>query len=117
MFKNEYTLSVDLKKKMAKRNPFFIQYDNASLLFKVFDNGKPFNLTGLTRATLTHQFTDGTKIVGEASLVTIDNKQFIQYTYLGNEMDKVGTALVMLSLFSGEQKVSIQSFEIEFIKN
>ena len=59
MFKNEYPLTVDLKRKMTAITPKFVQYDNATLTFKILDDGKQYDLTSFTRAEVAHKRPDG----------------------------------------------------------
>lgn len=116
MFKNEYTLNVDLKQKMSSVTPTFVQYDNATLVFRVFDNGKPFDLTGFTKAEVSHKQPDGHTIIGSATILkNSKNDDVISYSYLGSEMSKIGIVGTSLSLFSDDKKVSIQPFNVVIV--
>ena len=120
MFKNEYTLNVDIKQKMSAVVPTFVQYDSATLLFKIFDGGKPFNLTGFTKAEVTHRKPDGQSVIGEAVIINglpANSESLIRYIYQGNEMSKTGSVETSLTLFSGEKKVTIQPFKVNIISD
>lgn len=113
MFKNEYTLTVDIKRKFTAIVPTFVQYDNASLLFRVLDDGKPFDLTDFTRAVVTHKRPDGTSIVGSGQIKqSKSGDSLIEYLYQGNEMGEIGFVETSLSLFSADKKVSILPFKV-----
>lgn len=116
MFRNEYELTVDLKKRMIAVTPTFVQYDNAKLIFKIFDNGKPYDLTEFTKAEVSHKRADGKTVVGTATIELSSNGQNqIVYQYLGNEMSKAGFNDTSLSIFSIDKKVSIQPFRVHII--
>lgn len=118
MFKNEYTLTVDLKKSMSAVAPKFVQYDNATLVFKILDNGKNFDLTGFTKAEVAHKRPDGVTVIGTANIESTTNgKSVIRYNYLGSEMHKEGYTEVSLSVFSEDKKVSIYPFKVEIVKD
>lgn len=118
MFKNEYTLSVDIKKTMSSIVPTFVQYDNAALVFKIYDDGKPFNLTGFTKAEVSHIRSDGVFIVGDGEIETLSNgEKVIRYTYAGNEMGRPGFVATSLSVYSSDKKVSIQPFKVSIVGN
>lgn len=117
MFKNEYTLTVDLKKSMSAVTPKFVQYDNATLVFKILDNGRVFDLTGFTKAEVAHKRPDGVTVIGTADIESSNGKNVIRYNYLGSEMHKEGYTDVSLSIFSDNKKVSIYPFKVEIVKD
>lgn len=118
MFKNEYTLTVDLKKKMTAITPKFVKYDNATLVFKIFDNGKLYDLTDFTRAEVSHKRPDGKVVLGVGSIETLSNGEFVvRYNYLGSEMNKAGFVETSLSIFSADKKVSILPFKVEIFND
>lgn len=114
MFINEYTLTVDIKKRTQAIVPKFVQYDNASLIFKVLNNGKPYNLTAFTRAEIAHKRPDGQVVVGTGTLETlVSGERVVRYNYLGSEMHNVGFVETSLSIFSEDKKVTTQPFKVE----
>ena len=118
MFGNLYNLDIDLKRKMTSIVPTFVQYDYAVLMIKVFDNGKPFDLAGLTSADVSHKKSDGSIFVGAGTFEKNSNHEdVIRYVYLGNEMDKTGFVETSLTLFSGDCKVSSQPFKVNILPN
>ncbi|WP_341323350.1 BppU family phage baseplate upper protein [Solibacillus sp. FSL H8-0523] len=116
MFKNEYILSVDIKKSMSTIIPIFVQYDSATLVFKIYDNGKAFDLTDFTSAEVSHKLPDGTVVIGYGALETLsDGIKTIRYTYQGNEMSQPGFVSTSLSVYSADKKVSILPFKVEIV--
>lgn len=115
MFKNEYVLKVDIKRKMTAIVPTFVQNDTAILIFKVYDNGKPFDLTSYTRAEVAHKRKDGQVVVGLASIERLGSEDIVKYQYMGNEMSKEGFVDTTLTLFSNNTRVSIQPFQISIV--
>ena len=115
MFKNEYVLSVDLKRKQTAIVPTFVQNDTATLVFKIYDNGRPFDLTNFTKAEITTIRKDGQVVIGVGQIETTTNGHQVRYAYLGNEMKKEGFAHTSLTLFSGDTRVSIQPFKINVV--
>lgn len=116
MFINEYTLILDLKKKMTAKVPQFVQYDNATLVFKIFDDGKMYDLSSFTKAEVAHKRPDGQIVVGTANLETLINgERVVRYNYLGSEMHNTGFVETSLSIFSQDKKVTTQPFKVEII--
>ena len=117
MFINEYVLSVDLKKRLSKTIPIFVQYDSAAIVFKVFNNGREFDLTGLTKAIITHKLPDGSTFSEEGHLISLDGQQAIRYTYSGGEMRIIGDVSITLALFADTSKVTIPPLKLKITKN
>ncbi len=109
-FKNEYTLNVDIKRRMTSVVPTFKQGDSATLKFKIFDDGKKFDLAAFTRAEITFKLPSGQTIVGEPYIDV--NTQMIVYNFVGVEMNEAGKLTSILSIYSGTSMVSIQPFSI-----
>lgn len=109
-FKNEYTLNVDIKRRMTSVVPTFKQGDSATLKFKLFDDGKKFDLAAFTRAEITFKLPSGQTIVGEPYIDV--NTQMIVYNFVGVEMNEAGKLTTILSIYSGTSMVSIQPFSI-----
>jgi len=109
-FKNEYTLNVDIKRRMTSVVPTFKQGDSATLKFKIFDDGKKFDLAAFTRAEITFKSPSGQTIVGEPYIDV--NTQMIVYNFVGVEMNEAGKLTTILSIYSGTSMVSIQPFSI-----
>lgn len=118
MFKNQYELTVDLKKSMTSVIPTFVQYDNASLIFKVLDGGETFNLESFTKAEIVHKRPDGKLVVGNATIEgAIGSQKILRYDYLGSEMTKAGYNETSLILYSSDKKVSIQPFKVKILED
>lgn len=115
MLKNEYTLNVDIKRKFTAVVPTFVQNDTAVLIFKVLDNGRPFNLEGVTRVEVSHKRKDGTTVIGLAEYSVIDGSSIIKYVYLGNEMSKEGFVETAVTIFKGDERVSIRPFSVSIV--
>lgn len=115
MIKNEYTLTVDIKRKHTAIIPVFVQYDTAILRFKLFDNGIPFNFTGNETIKTYHKRSDGFVVEGTAELAS--NQQVVEYQYLGNEMSCLGFVETSLAIYLDDKKVSVQPFKVEIVKN
>ncbi|MGE7113084.1 hypothetical protein [Lysinibacillus sp. NPDC047702] len=94
--------------------PTFKQGDSATLKFKIFDDGKKFDLAAFTRAEITFKLPSGQTIVGEPYIDV--NTQMIVYNFVGLEMNEAGKLTTILSIYSGTSMVSIQPFSI-FIFN
>lgn len=109
--KNEYVLIVDIKRKYTAIVPTFVQHDTAVLVFKIFDNGKPLDLTQFERAEVTHKRKDGQVVIGLASI----EEDVVKYTYMGNEMSKEGFNETSLTLFSEASRVSILPFKVSIV--
>ena len=116
MYQNEYVISTDLKRKMTSIVPHFVQYDKAVLIFKIYDNGLPFPVEEVTEIEVTNVRPDGKAIVGFGSPMQLDDGTWaIRYSYLGSEMRVKGTNKVGVSMFKGEDKVSILPFNVEIV--
>lgn len=116
MFVNVYEINVDLKKKMSTIVPTYVKYDSAELVFKIFDNGVPFDLTGFTQAEVFHRRPDGVTVIGDGTIETDSNgDKVIRYKYLGNEMYNTGVVATTLSVYSGDKKVSIHPFSVNIV--
>lgn len=115
MFKNEYTLNVDIKRKFTALVPTFVQNDTATLKFKIFNNGLPYDLSSFTNAEVTTQRKDGNVVIGKAYIEGSAGNQYIRYEYLGNEMAESGFAQTTLTIFSDTTRVSILPFKINIV--
>lgn len=115
MFKNEYTLNVDIKRKFTALVPTFVQNDTATLIFKIFNNGMPYDLSSFTSAEVTTQRKDGSVVIGKAYIEGSVGNQYIRYEYLGNEMAESGFAQTTLTIFSDTTRVSILPFKINIV--
>jgi len=107
-FSNEYTLKVDIKRRMSNVVPTFKQGDTAILKFLIFDNGKAYDLTSFTSAEITFRTPSGDVVIGNPVL----EDGLIVYELTSVEMEKVGIVTVILTLNSGDTNVSIQPFNI-----
>lgn len=117
MFQNEYVLHVDIKKKHTAIVPTFVQNGNASLIFKIFNNGKPYDLSGFVRAEVTTLRNDGQVVIGLAQLEETPKGKQIRYEYMGNEMKKEGFAETTLTIFNANSQVSIRPFKINIVSD
>ncbi|MFJ3388750.1 BppU family phage baseplate upper protein, partial [Lysinibacillus sp. NPDC086135] len=109
-FSNEYILNVDVKRRMTSIVPTFKQGDSATLKFRIFDDGKEFDLTDFTRAEITFGLPSGQTIIGEPYLDQATH--MIVYKFVGVEMSEVGKLETILSVYSGTSMVSIQPFSV-----
>lgn len=116
MIKNEYSLNVDIKRQHTAQIPTFVQYDEAVINFKVFDDGKPFEFDEGSVAKLYHKRLDGVITEGDIEFIEEDYGYSLKYTYQGNEMYIAGYVLATLVIYSGIHKVSIQPFKVHFIE-
>lgn len=109
-FRNEYILNVDIKRRMTSIVPTFKQGDSATLKFRIFDDGKAFDLSEFTRAEITFRLPSNQTIVGEPYVD--DNTNMVVYEFVGVEMSEVGKLETILSIYSGTSMVSIQPFSV-----
>lgn len=109
-FRNEYILNVDIKRRMTSIVPTFKQGDSATLKFRIFDDGKAFNLSDFTRAEITFRLPSNQTIVGEPYVD--ENTNMVVYEFVGVEMSEVGKLETILSIYSGTSMVSIQPFSV-----
>lgn len=118
MIRNEYTLKVDIKKHNTSIIPTFVQYDSASLIFKVYDNGVILDLSKFTNSEIAHLRPDGTTVVGNGEVITLPNGDTaLKYKYLGSEMRFIGNVATSLSLFDDQKKISILPFDVKIVKD
>lgn len=115
MIQNEYILNVDIKRKFTAIVPTFVQNDTASLVFRIFDNGKEFDLSDYNRAEMTTIRKDGEVVIGLADIETVNGRQQIRYEYMGNEMSQEGFAQTSLTIFSDSGRVTVRPFKINII--
>jgi len=116
--RNEYTLSLDLKKRMSHVTPIFLQHDAATLYFRVYDKGAPFNLKDVERIEVSHLRGDGKVIVGFGKKHTFsDGAMGIKYDYLGSEMNYAGDVQTSVSMFTSgsKEKVSTLPFTVKIV--
>ena len=109
-FRNEYILNVDIKRRMTSIVPTFKQGDSATLKFRIFDDGKAFDLSDFTRAEITFRLPSNQTIVGEPYVD--ENTNMVVYEFVGVEMSEVGKLETILSIYSGTSMVSIQPFSV-----
>jgi len=108
-FVNEYTLNVDIKKSMSSIVPTFKQGDSARLKFKVFNNGRNYDLSSFVRAEITFKLPNNEVFIGNPLL----QDGLIVYDFVGVEMERVGNVSVILSIYdSKDGVVSIRPFII-----
>lgn len=106
-FSNQYSLRVDIKRRLSSVVPTFKQGDNGVLKFEIFDNGKKYDLADYTYSEITFRLPSGQSIVGNPVL---DLEGILTYSFTGVEMSEVGKIETVLSIYSGSQMVSIQPF-------
>lgn len=119
-YQNEYVLNVDIKKSTTNIVPTFVQYDNAMLTFKIYDNGSSYDLSNFKKAEITHKKPSGEIVFGQAQLInSVSNGQrVIQYRYLGSEMNETGDVQTSLSIYSrDDEKISILPFNVKIVKD
>lgn len=116
-FRNEYTLNVDLKRQFKNIIPTFVQYDTARLIFKIYDDNTPFDLSSITEIKIYHKRLDNVIVEGTCSLETINNEPCIVYDYLGNEMFKKGFVETTVAIYQDNKKVQIQPFKVMIVDN
>ena len=111
--RNEYTLSLDLKKRMSHITPIFLQHDSATLYVKPFDSGLPLNMTPIERIEVAHKRGDGKVIVGFGRKHTFtDGTVGLKYDYLGSEMNYAGDVQTTVSMFTANSKEKISMLPI-----
>ena len=118
-YQKEYVLHVDIKKSTSNVTPTFSQYDKASLIIKVYDDGLGFDFSNFKRAEVIHRRPNGTLVYGLGELVDLPNdEKAIRYVYLGGEMSIVGNVLTSVSIFSNnDEKISINPFYVKIVKD
>lgn len=118
MRRNEYDLTVDIKRKFTSVVPTFVQYDSASLRFYILDDNIPYDLSGFKQGVVYHKKPDGTVSEGVAELKVDNNgRDYIEYKYLGSEMSVIGDVETSLSIHSSDKRVTIQSFTVRIVKD
>lgn len=105
-FSNEYNLNVDIKRRLTSTVPTFRQGDNGVLRFKVYDNGKLFDLSTYTSSEITFVLPSGAQLIGNLDLV---NDELV-YNFTKAEMAEIGKIETFLSITSGLTTVSVQPF-------
>lgn len=103
-FKNTYNLNVDIKEALANPTPTFKQGESGRLTFKIFDNGKLFDLTSFTHADITFRLRSGKVLKADATL----ENGLVTYSLTEPEMAEIGSVAVTLDVYSSNSKVSIQ---------
>lgn len=105
-FSNTYRINVDLKRRLTSVVPTFKQGDNGVLIFKIYDDGQLYNLTGYTSSEITFLLPDGQTLLGYPDLINGE----IVYSFTRSEMAVPGRISTTLSITSGNTTVSIQPF-------
>src|SRR5690606_41517021 len=71
---NSYVLNVDIKQRMSNKTPRFVQFDEAQIVFKIYDGGKPFDLSGFTSAVVTHKTRSNQVISGYGTFEELNGR-------------------------------------------
>src|SRR5690606_39895007 len=69
-----YVLNVDIKQRMSNKTPRFVQFDEAQIVFKIYDGGKPFDLSGFTSAVVTHKTRSNQVISGYGTFEELNGR-------------------------------------------
>lgn len=109
---NQYVINVDLKLETTIRTPEIRRGGGDILLFRVFDNGNEYDISSATKAQLFQRTPSGTNIVGECNILTIDNKQVVEYVYDSISTVELGFNTIMLVITEEDTAISIFPFSI-----
>ena len=115
---NIYKASIDIKDVRIDFKPIFVQFDHAQLEIELTDNGQIYDLSDIDRVEFTHVRSDNLVIIQQGEIVIGDEGKFIRYTYLGSEMESLGTVKTSLALFDrANKKVSSHAFDVAIVKD
>ena len=104
--KNVYSINVDIKRRMTSVVPTFKQGDEATLKFRVYDNGVLLDLTNDIYSEITFTLPNGETLLGYPELV---NGELV-YDFTGVEMVRPGKVLTILSIMRRNTMVSVPPF-------
>lgn len=108
---NIYKVKIDLKGSYKGKTPNFHEMDKAALEVELFDDGKYYDLKQATGVEFTHRLNDGTLINGTG---TIDDvKSVVSYEYKGNEISRVGSVDVVVTVLFVEGKVTFPTIPLK----
>ena len=110
MLRNEYTLNVDLKRRLTSIVPTFRYGDAGTLRFRVYDDGKLVDLSQVTETSITFERPDGTAYQADASI----EGELVVYNITGVELSARSNVKIntFLTLTVGDTKTSIQPFSV-----
>lgn len=113
MFINNYTLDLDIKKAISKDLPFYVNEDNASMLFRVFNQGEPMDLRVYNEVKIWHVLNpkETVECIGAVS----SNGESVSYTLDKRILEKRGFVDVILSMYAENTRVSAQPFKIKIV--
>ncbi|KON87329.1 hypothetical protein AF332_11160 [Sporosarcina globispora] len=110
--KNEYYLILDFKRATSTQVPVFVQNDSAKLVFSIYDEGKPYDLTNINTVHVLLTRPDGLVVSGLASV--LDGK--IVYNFGSTEMQITGDLSVTLQFHDSDgDRISTRPFKVKIL--
>lgn len=108
-------LDLDIKKKMNMDEPQLTSSDSNAFTINVLDNGKPFDLTGIKFATMSHSRLDKTVVITEGLVTGTSQITFV----LGrNDTGVTGRVQASVQMYGeDDSRVSTLSFSYNVLKD
>lgn len=119
---NRFVLNVDLKRQLTAKDRSggqitFAQAESAVLIFKVFDNGLPYDYTSATKAKIYIKTAGNHHIETDAEIINFENGKAIRYEFEKIASVEVGFSQVILAIYEDDYVVNIQPFNVYIYDN
>lgn len=109
---NQFYMDLDLKRRFERYVATFRSGDNVELIMSIFDDGKEYDISQATKATIYQKTCSGISLKGEGTFDTINGKRVIRYTLEKLYTIETGFNTMILVLEGGGTEISIQPFSI-----
>lgn len=110
MLENVFTFDVDIKKQSYTSNVIVTQNDDVTFKINVFDDGVPFDLTNVTRATLANTRVDKRTVISDG---TKTGSNEVTFQIGDSETAITGRMDAVVQLYDDSNRISAISFSYE----
>lgn len=113
IYQNEYTLTVDIKKKGINQIPVFVKNDTAILNLRFLDDDMEYDISTADRYTVSFKKPSGGKVTGQGRY---ENGMLV-YELGATEMEEVGTLEVIAQVYIGTTRISTRPFQVKILED
>ena len=111
VYQNEYTLTVDIKKKGINQIPVFVKNDTAILNIRVLDEDVEYDISQADRYTVSFKKPKGELVTGQGRY---ENGMLV-YELGATEMEETGMLEVVAQIYIGETRISTRPFQVKIL--
>lgn len=119
---NKFILNVDLKRQLTAKarsggQITIAQGESALLIFKVFDDGLPYDYTSATKSKLFIKTAGGHHIETDVEIIDFENGKALSYKYEKVASVEEGFSQLVLAIYENDYVVNIQPFNVYIYDN